>query len=173
MPTVKSRPELEAEGLLRTLWHGTGTSPDVPVDPVAIADRLGLQVFAVTLPDPELSGMLVKERGGVPRIYLNKDQHPHRQRFTCAHEIGHFVKRSVEDDSDAFEYVDRRSHLSSQGTHPDERWANAFAAALLMPADYVVDRFSHLGHTGLANELRVSLEAISHRIDSLQAAGRL
>jgi Zn-dependent peptidase ImmA (M78 family) len=164
MAITRSRAELEAEGILRTF------SVDVPVDPVAIARELGLEVFEVDLGDPDLSGMLLKERtAALPRIYLNEGQHPNRQRFTCAHEIGHYVKHTVDGDNDAFEYVDRRSHLSSKGTDPDERWANAFAAALLMPAEYVISNFEHLGQTGMARRLGVSLEAMGHRINNLSA----
>lgn len=174
MPATQTRPEIEAEGILKTRWRHTETGVvEVPVDPVAIARDLGVEVFAVTLADPELSGMLVKRRGEGPRIYLNHAQHEHRRRFTCAHEIGHYVKHAIDGDDEAFEYVDFRNHVSGQGTDPDERWANAFAAALLMPADYVVEHFPFLGHTGLAHELRVSLEAIGHRISSLQAQRRL
>jgi Zn-dependent peptidase ImmA (M78 family) len=173
MPTTRTSPEIEAEGILRTCWRYTTDGPVVPVDPVAVARDLGLEVFEVALRDPELSGMLVKSRGREPEIYINEAQHEHRQRFTCAHEIGHYVKHTIDGDNDAFEYVDRRSHLSSRGSDPEERWANAFAAALLMPEQYVVDSFRFLGHTGLAHELRVSLEAIGHRVNSLQAQGRL
>lgn len=176
MPTTTQRsgPEIEAEGILKTLWRqGPRGEVAVPVDPVAIARGLGLEVFSVNLADPDLSGMLSKGRGEEARIYLNTTQHDHRQRFTCAHEIGHYVKRTINGDDVAFEYVDRRDHLSGRGTDPEERWANAFAAALLMPAGYVVENFPHLGHTGLAQQLRVSLEAMGHRISTLQSQGRL
>jgi Zn-dependent peptidase ImmA (M78 family) len=173
MPTTRTRPEVEAEGILQTRWRHTPTGPEVPIDPVAIARDLGLQVFAVDLGDPDLSGMLSKSRDQGARIYLNEAQHEHRRRFTCAHEIGHYVKRSIDEDNDVFEYVDHRNHLSSRGTNPEERWANAFAAALLMPERYVIDHFPFLGHTGLAHAMQVSLEAIGHRITTLQMQGRL
>jgi len=167
MPATRSSPEVEAEGLLATVWRRTPAGVQVPVDPVAIARALELEVFEVDLGDPDLSGMLHKARDRRPRIYLNETQHEHRRRFTCAHEIGHYVKRTIDGDHDEFEYVDHRNHLSSRGTDPEERWANAFAAALLMPASYVTEHYAQLGHTGLAQRLRVSLEAIGHRIDAL------
>jgi Zn-dependent peptidase ImmA (M78 family) len=174
MRTTRSTPETEAEGILATLWRdGAGEAVSVPVDPVAIARELGLEVFDVHLADSELSGMLARDAGQTARIYLNKAQHEHRRRFTCAHEIGHYVKRTIDGGEDAFEYVDRRDHLSERGTDPEERWANAFAAALLMPADYVIENFGALGHTGLAHKLGVSLEAMGHRISRLQSQGRL
>lgn len=155
---------------MRELAGGDGLR--VPIDPVAIARAIDIEVFEVALRDPDVSGMLVKHRGEQPRIYLNEAQHPYRRRFTCAHELGHYVKRTL-DGSDTFEYIDRRNHLSRRGVDPDERWANAFAAALLMPTDYVRRNLPRLGPAGLAYELGVSLEAMGHRITNLRAAGRL
>lgn len=174
MLLTQSAPEREARGLLETLWRDEGGRLPVPVDPIVIARRLGIEVFEVSFGDDDVSGALEKRVGGEPRIYLNEQNHPHRQRFTCAHECGHYVKRSLDGTaSGAFEYLDLRSHLSSRGTDPEERWANAFAAALLMPADFVVGNFERLGQTGLANTLVVSIDAMGHRLASLRRTGQL
>lgn len=162
-------PEKEADGLLEVLWPDRDT---VPVDPVSIARALDIDVYEVSLSEPDVSGMLVKRPTERPQIYINATQHTHRKRFTCAHEIGHYVKRNIEG-SDAFEYIDRRNHLSRTGVDADERWANQFAAALLMPAGYVRRYLPVHGHAGLAAELAVSMEAMGNRISNLRAAGRL
>ncbi|TSC76473.1 MAG: hypothetical protein G01um101431_606 [Parcubacteria group bacterium Gr01-1014_31] len=56
-------------------------------------------------------------------IGYNQNQHRHRQRFTVAHEIGHFMMGHTTGDS-PFD-------LTSQ--KPEEIEANQFAAELLMP----------------------------------------
>lgn len=100
----------------------------VPVDPARIARKMGIRVENAYL-DADVAGAIEKRRDGDVLIYLNAEDHSNRQRFTCAHEIGHFVKHGNED----FEFVDYRDMTASLGIDEDERYANAFAAALLMP----------------------------------------
>lgn len=141
---------------------------DVPVDPVLIARSLGITVLNAQL-DDNVSGALIKERHQDPQIVLNQSDNANRRRFTCAHEIGHYVKRSEE--LDQYEYVDYRDSLSSTGVNPDERYANAFAAALLMPED-VVRRFraEDLTEAEMAGHFGVSREAMHHRLNTLNLA---
>ncbi|HLU84827.1 MAG TPA: ImmA/IrrE family metallo-endopeptidase, partial [Vicingaceae bacterium] len=69
-------------------------------------------------------------------IGYNKSENEVRQRFTIAHEIGHYFLHRLEheifyDKKDASKLY--RNHNSSTGEDQMEREANAFAAALLMP----------------------------------------
>jgi Zn-dependent peptidase ImmA (M78 family) len=89
----------------------------------------------VTLPgSADIFGAIVI-RDGTVTIAVNPDQHPNRQRFTIAHELGHYFCHS----SDSFEHVDGdfrvawRNTASSAGVDWKEIEANRFAAALLMP----------------------------------------
>src|SRR5690242_10409831 len=60
-----------------------------PVGVDRVARRLGLEVELATLGD-DISGVLVVQDGrGV--IGVSENQAPTRQRFTIAHEIGHYV----------------------------------------------------------------------------------
>jgi Zn-dependent peptidase ImmA (M78 family) len=86
-----------------------------------------------------------------------------------AHEIGHYVKRSAGPED--YEYVDRRDTLSSRGSDPDEVYANAFAANLLMPKDEV-ERFKSRTPLELAHYFGVSPEAMSYRLANLGIADR-
>lgn len=110
-----------AQELLEECWDGS-----LPIDPVRIAKALGIQVFNASLKD-EVSGALVKKEGKDPAIYLNREDSRNRKRFTCAHELGHFIRRS--DEHEQFEYVDYRDEQSATGTVEEERFANGFAAA--------------------------------------------
>jgi Zn-dependent peptidase ImmA (M78 family) len=150
----------DAERLLSTVWDGT-----VPVDPVQIARTLGLQVLDVELSE-NIAGALVKRPGRDPYIALNAKDSNKRKRFSCAHEIGHYIKRGA---GDEYEYVDLRDHLSKTGTDPNERYANSFAACLLMPERSVreLKRQRGLGEVELAVVFDVSREAMHYRLKDL------
>src|SRR3954469_4734973 len=87
--------ENDAWELLEKAWLQDGTSrPHLPVDPFAIARKLGIQVFIDYGLPGEVSGMLRKRSGYQdPEILLNANDSRNRQRFTCAHELGHYNQR--------------------------------------------------------------------------------
>jgi Zn-dependent peptidase ImmA (M78 family) len=154
----------EAERIRISVWGDT-----FPVDPVLIARRLGVDVREAPL-SSNVSGALVKRFGEDPTILLNAVDHPHRQRFTAAHELGHYV--SHESDPDEYEYVDLRDTVfSAAGTKPEEVFANAFAANLLMPAEEV-RRLQKEGYTltQMALYFGVSQDAMHFRLKNLGLA---
>jgi Zn-dependent peptidase ImmA (M78 family) len=167
---VREEAEEAAVDLLKVSWtHGAPlqNSP-LPIDPIKIARSLNLTVVTVELDDPTLAGMLVKRRNQEPAIYLNAKDHPNRQRFTCAHEIGHYVRRAKNGrDSDEWEFIDYRNTLSSQGTDVEEMYANRFGAALLMPGKMIREMREVFGPPALAVMFSVSLEAMGNRLASL------
>jgi IrrE N-terminal-like domain len=67
-------------------------------------------------------------------IRIRRDQYKTRQRFTLAHEIGHLVLVQP----DFYLAAMRRRN----GLENDERFCDALAAALLMPADWIEDRYT-------------------------------
>ena len=138
----------------------------IPVDPARVARALGIQVVDAYL-DPDVAGAIRRDDDGNTTIYLSTEDHPNRKRFTCAHEIGHFVKHS-EDDDDDFEYIDYRAGAASMGFDTDERYANAFAASLLMPQKHV-RRLRSLGYNDaqLAKAFGVSKAAMVNRLKNL------
>ena len=128
---IKAEARAEAQKTLDAVWVNEG----YPVDPVAIARRLGVEVYTSDLPD-NVSGMLRKAAGAGATIYLDTDEVWKRQRFTCAHEVGHYVRHADETDGE-LGFVDYRGPSSSRGDDVDEVFANEFAAALLLPEDRV------------------------------------
>lgn len=160
-PTTYTRDPAEAaERVRREAWGDF-----VPVDPAQIAHILGLQVVRASLSD-DVAGALVKKPGQDPRIVVNAGDSSNRQRFTCAHELGHYIKRSEQ--ADEYEYYDFRDSFSTTGLGPDERWANAFAASLLMPAKHVKRfRAENLSDIDMALRLGVSREALRYRLENL------
>jgi Zn-dependent peptidase ImmA (M78 family) len=157
--------ERDAEAVLKTVWSQGAPEPPLPVDPIYIAHELGIEVYIATLSEG-VSGMLVKRPGVDPQIYLQESDHRNRQRFTCAHELGHYV---ASEGSDTIEYVEHRALLASQGSNPDEIYANQFAAALLMPADAVKERWRERPNPALlAYDFGVSADAMNFRVVNLK-----
>jgi Zn-dependent peptidase ImmA (M78 family) len=106
--------------------------------------------------------------GRDPAILLNAKDHPNRQRFTCAHELGHFVSR--ENAPEAYEYVDLRDTIfSSAETNPEEVFANLFAANLLMPLSELRRlQKEKASPTEMALHFDVSQDAMHFRLENLQ-----
>jgi Zn-dependent peptidase ImmA (M78 family) len=161
---TKKEAAKDAANLLHAAWGG-----GIPVDPVRIAHTAGLQVLEAKL-DENTLGALVKQPGKDPKILLNESDSENRRRFTCAHELGHFVRRSEE--ADEYATVDLRSPLSTTGEDPEEVYANEFAASLLMP-ESEVRMFVELGMTDLEMAIRfkVSREAMQFRLKNLSLMG--
>ncbi|HEU5236521.1 MAG TPA: ImmA/IrrE family metallo-endopeptidase, partial [Pyrinomonadaceae bacterium] len=107
-----------------------------PVNVEKIANDLGIAVRRTPTED-DISGFLVRNAGEQPVIGVNTLHHPNRQRFTIAHELGHFELHTNEVHVDRV-IVQLRSGESSSGENPDEVEANRFAAELLMPADFIL-----------------------------------
>jgi Zn-dependent peptidase ImmA (M78 family) len=100
----------------------------LPIDPVAIARAEGIDV----LPFPEMpttaSGWF-RIIDGQPTIYFNQEEPSRRQRFTVAHELGHYALGHGERPRD------NASAFNVRNYDPYEAGANKFAAELLMPAE--------------------------------------
>lgn len=157
---IKSAAREDAARLLKNVWDG-----QIPVDPVAIAETYGIRVDDVFFKS-DIAGALVKQPGRDPSIMLNARDSPNRKRFTCAHELGHFVRRS--DQPDQYEYVDMRNSLSAEGFDEEEIYANEFAASLLMPEDEVRKlQAEGLTDVDMAPRFGVSRDAMAFRIKNL------
>lgn len=110
----------------------------VPVDPLRVANALGIKVMSAVFSEAGKSGAVAK-RGDNFSIYVNANEPPARKRFTIAHEIGHKLLH-MQGDAD-FEYVDTLDNFRTSEAPIDDGWtaerraeweANTFAAALLM-----------------------------------------
>lgn len=145
-----------------------------PIDVEGLAIRLGVRVLRKPL-EADVSGILVMGAGQAT-IVVNIDHHPHRQRFSIAHELAHYVLHrdgaTVFVDSTLTFYRDQRS---SDGVYAQEIEANAFAAALLMPeplvrrciAEEQLDFHDELAAARLAARLGVSQQALAIRLARL------
>lgn len=160
--------ERHAAQLLREVWdEDVDERPVVPVDPIRIAERLGLDVYTAVM-DEDFSGALEKLVGADPVIYLNRSDSANRQRFTCAHELGHYYARTLRGD-DKYSFTDRRDRLARTGTDDDEIYANQFGAALIMPAGEIKKWHKRLDGdlVRLSARFRVSEDAMRFRLTNL------
>jgi Zn-dependent peptidase ImmA (M78 family) len=107
-------------------------SRKVPIEQIVRSSGLRIERQDV---DEGMAGFLVCGKGlAEPLVGVNSHHPEARQRFTLAHELGHFVLHNVEGiHVDQKFTVKLRSGLSSQGTDVEEMEANLFAAELLMP----------------------------------------
>jgi Zn-dependent peptidase ImmA (M78 family) len=146
----------------------------LPVNIDEVASYLGVKIYPVKLPDDGISGVL--DVRSEPIILINKDHALHRQRFSIAHELGHFQLHHVS----GIIHIDKKSYYrdakSSEGLDEVEIDANKFAAALLMPEEFVrrklgkYEDFIDIDEdivADLAREFEVSATAMGFRIQNL------
>lgn len=132
-------PEDAATMLLRE--HGI-SGPPVRVEQLA-AD-LGCIVSRRPFDDEDISGLLLRD-GETTMIGINSVHGENRQRFTIAHEIGHLTLHPGRPMIlEKIVRVNLRDPLSSQATDRQEIEANQFAAALLMPRDFILSEWRRL-----------------------------
>jgi Zn-dependent peptidase ImmA (M78 family) len=147
----------------------------------ALAVALGIVVKYQPY-DADLSGVLVKEANRTV-IGVNSSHAITRQRFTIAHELGHyalrhegelFVDKTLRDQA----VVIRRDGRSSLGQDLYEIQANQFAAELLMPRALLqaqvskkLEKKSNISSTELVSDLArlflVSSQAMEYRLTNL------
>ncbi|CAN02292.1 ImmA/IrrE family metallo-endopeptidase [Clavibacter michiganensis] len=158
MPLVKDIAREAAETVLREHWDGK-----YPVDPVRIANSLGMKVYLANLAENE-SGLIVKLPGQSAEIHINRTEPDARQSFTCAHELGHWIERGQQQDNE-YSFVDRRD---SRAMDAHEWYAEHFAANLLMPARDFIEVYDE-GYTDstLAKYFGVSPAAARSRMRNL------
>ncbi len=145
----------------------TSTAPlNVRIDVLKVAERIGIEVRTSTFPD-EIFGLLVKNDNN-PIIGVNCKHHPHRQRFTVAHELGHYILHGTE--TIHYDVGGEPLYFRSDSIYyADEREANRFADELLMP-EHLVSRCIEAGTCTvetLAEVFDVSEDAMRYRLVNL------
>lgn len=153
---------MSAADVLKEYWNG-----DLPVRPDLIAKRQGITVFEAPM-SLSFSGQIQSAMDGGFQIIVNARESSTRNRFTIAHELGHFNLGHM-DDGHAM-CRDGPEQYSTANPDIRERQANDFAACLLMPEDavrYVLGR----GHATSVQEMKamfgVSEAAMRFRLKNL------
>jgi Zn-dependent peptidase ImmA (M78 family) len=167
---TRRRRDIEALAKSILLQHSNNTS--APVDPVRVANSMGLRVFNSKFKEPGIHGVIAR-RGTTATIYVDVDDKPVRKRFTVSHEIGHFVLHLVGGEG---EFIDDDDTFRTTAD-PDRPWdearvkeweANVFAASFLMPEDLVRSQWAEITDVdGMAHWFQVSGQAMAIRLAEL------
>lgn len=153
------------------------TVPPVQVETIAL--NLNLTVTAYDLGNGVSGALVIEDNKG--SIGYNPSHPKVRQRFTIAHELGHYNLHNTSRGDKLFvdkdfivKYRNAASYTSAELKQEQE--ANAFGAALLMPKDFVLaelakDKYSELSEYKLIEELAkvfdVSVPAMTYRLSDL------
>ena len=146
-----------------------GLTRDGPLeDLLTTVEDAGAHVVVLDLPEGVAGAYIAKT--DCPLLFVNGDQWIARQRFTLAHEFGHFRMGHET-------VVDNQVAISGHLHDPNEVCANAFAAEFLMPkqaiaqwgADNVRNGEPTLEHVCLlAAEYGVSAQAARYALDTAE-----
>lgn len=142
----------------------------------------------------DITGVLIIKNGKATIGYdENNNSSEVRKRFTIAHELGHYILEHdrggifVDNHRQQFS-IHYRDSKSSTGEVKQEREANAFAAALLMPKQLLIEEMQKIENNkeysfsffdddddmirSLASAFGVSKMAMTYRIDNLGLLAR-
>jgi len=144
------------------------SNSDFSIDVNHIAEKLNINIILYDFSDG-VSGAFFKDHDNL-MLGINKSHSEQRQRFTIAHEIGHYVLHSTEflhyDTKKLDEIYFRADNVSNQ----DEVEANHFAAELLMPEKLINKCIDNNIHSieKLAQRFNVSQNAMRYRLINLR-----
>jgi Zn-dependent peptidase ImmA (M78 family)/transcriptional regulator with XRE-family HTH domain len=161
IPSARA-PWQDGEALASLVRHGLGLGRAPIADVANLAEQhFGLDVLA--WPTGKAVSGLCAHGQGVAMMLVSTAFTRGHQRFTAAHELAHHLLR------DPREIVIDASLYDSG--NPMEKRANAFAAALLMPADGLLDMaagrpIDEALITGLMRHFGVSFSALLYRLAS-------
>ena len=141
------------------------TTPPINVE--RMVKDAGIQLRFGDLGD--ISGLIARSAAETV-IGVNARQHPTRQRFTIAHELGHlFLHYPIALKSHpGLPMVATRWVGEGDAVHQRSEWeANWFAAAFLMPSEKFVLYYEDHAPAQCAKKFDVSLPAVENRAKSL------
>ena len=165
LPTRRREINAIAERIRDFLQLGTYSSP---VDLDSCVHRLGGEIIR----SANLTEAMIAKRGDSFRITINRNLHPNRERFSIAHEIGHlFLHMGYCIDDAKWNAIDefRDDPMFRCGYSEEEREANEFAGAFLMPRDAFLVEFGK----NETDDNKVDLKPIAEHFEvSVEAALR-
>lgn len=153
---------MDAKAILEKYWDGT-----LPVDVTSIAKQIGITFKTNNKLAASESGYIRIDDDSNVICVINESNIETRQRFTIAHEIGHFVLGHLQGAKKL--YRDTRKELNGDGDFREIE-ANNFAAQLLMPdivIDWLINEESITSVATLADKLNVSPSAMRYRLKNL------
>jgi Zn-dependent peptidase ImmA (M78 family) len=128
-----------------------------PVDPQALAERLGISEVRALETEGATSALLcdIDKTQGV--IELAAVLSPQRRRFAIAHQLGHFLLKEQRGDRRCTTR-DLAENRRDTPHRKEEMQANRFAAGLLMPKPWFAAFVEGLGKPGIEHLLEIAAE---------------
>ncbi|MDP9187935.1 MAG: ImmA/IrrE family metallo-endopeptidase, partial [Actinomycetota bacterium] len=112
--------------------------------------------------EQDLSGLLLPALGEIWVSAREARDWPPRRRFTIAHEVGHWCMHRTDGAvwcrSQVVNPRERDGDRAEKASPPEEREANEFAAALLMPADLLRRRYAQLRRSDSGHRFQLLCE---------------
>ena len=137
------------------------------IDPKTVAEEKGIIVTGMPVLPDGVNGLIKKHESHGVEIQYDNTMHPNRQRFTIAHELGHFVRGHLKDKT-LFRDPSKNFNLNNYDIYEVE--ANNFAAELLMPKSKIDFLLFDEGISSIAEMaylLRVSPAAMTYRLKGM------
>lgn len=147
--------------------------PPVPIEEITVGE--GLKIVRYKLED-NVSGLLIRD-DETGTIAVNSSHHLNRQRFTVAHELGHFALHQ----GLPAVFVDElmvhfRADTTVSNYDPRETEANHFAGCILLPASFLksdlreqpIDISDDTAVRSMARRYEVSQQALTVRLSKLR-----
>ena len=159
---MNKKRQKQIEGIALDLLRRTGSYPAIAgelvdyigIDVKKVATQLGITLSLYDFGD-DISGVLLRD-GEKTTIGYSSQTGLQRQRFTIAHEIGHYVldhqRHGVFVDTPEKYFTLFRDAKSATGEDVQEREANAFAASLLMPRNLLIEAATDFYRSGITRE---------------------
>jgi Zn-dependent peptidase ImmA (M78 family)/DNA-binding XRE family transcriptional regulator len=145
---VRKQAEQDAQSLRN--WLGLGDGPIQNL--FALLElQLGIRVYARKL-DSKVSGLFAFDEAVGACILINASHRADRRNVSGAHELGHFIATRRRPEI----FQDQKYENSRE-----ERYANAFASAFLMPVRAVMEKFKELT-MGSSHLTRRHIIVLSH-----------
>lgn len=142
---------------------------DAPVDVEKIAKLLGFTIIESDFPDNYSGEIFIEDK--VKSIGINKNHTKKRQRFSIAHELGHYLNAHQYFDEDGKMLEDTEFDYNNP-IHRQEKEANMFASELLIPKEFLIKDLNTFGLDidKLTEKYQVSEQAMWIRLTSLRLA---
>jgi Zn-dependent peptidase ImmA (M78 family) len=179
MPQISSKKHIKSKNKMSNLIENKAqeilkklniSSVPIPIEDVAG----GFNILIQKAPSDKFSGLLFKKAGSEGAyIAINNKESVVRQRFTIAHELGHFFLHPQKNT-----FIEFRGTTQNLVKNSKEMEANRFAAAILMPAEFLLKDIESFASNGilpesitfLSSRYNVSEEAMKYRLMNLIAS---
>lgn len=149
-----------------------GFHPGAPIEP--IVEKMGGQIAYGELTDGDLQSGSISIEPGKFTIYIPLNTSPQRDKFTIAHELGHYVLHFLLQNKSRPE-GQKITHMRAQrfGSDKTEHEANWFAASFLMPSHAFITIYNEMGQdvAKVAERFGLSPSAVGVRARSLNLGG--